>query len=186
MLVKNEIKNTTYQKLIKYAFSKCDAVMFIFRKDGFSEKQIKQLNKKSEQIQKNFSKFELKKRNGSHWVFSKVGYAQLGITEYKDPENFDELFEILFYKTSSKMNDYLLTNQNLYKWLNPEYPEDISFFKNGYCWLYSVAHESLCDIYCESEEEYEYLKSIGIEFLDKKFIPTSNRDLYYESYNNSK
>ena len=37
----------------------------------------------------------------------------------------------------------------------------------------SVAHEKLCNIYCESEEEYEYLKSIGVEFYEKEYVPIS-------------
>ncbi len=67
-------------------------------------------------------------------------------------------------------------------WLNPNFPEDIAFFRNGYCWLYSVAHEEICDIYCENEEEYEYLKLIGIEFVDDEFVPTPKAELYYEEY----
>ena len=78
----------------------------------------------------------------------------------------------------------MLSNSDLYAWLNPNYPEDISFFKDGYCWLYSVAHEEMCDIYCESVEEYNYLRSIGIEFIDDKFIEISNNELYFENYNN--
>ena len=47
---------------------------------------------------------------------------------------------ILFYKFDEDLVDFLLKNDNLYNWLNPDFPEDIAFFKDGYCWLYSVAH----------------------------------------------
>ena len=87
-----------------------------------------------------------------------------------------------FYRFSAEIKNYLLTNKNLYAWLNPGYPEDISFFKDGYCWLYSVAHEDLCDIYCENEKEYEYLKSIGIQFWDDEFVPIIKDNYYYKNY----
>ena len=73
-------------------------------------------------------------------------------------------------------------NKNLYNWLNPNYPEDVAFFKDGYCWLYSVAHEDICDIYCTDEAEYDTLKEIGIEFYENKFEPTAKGQLYFEQY----
>lgn len=186
MLIKGKIENEKYERLIKYAFQKSDAIMFVFRKDGFSNQQILKLEKTSNDLKTKFKDYILKIRNGSYWVFTKVGYSQLGISssEFKDPSNFDKLFKVLFYKTNKELEEYVLSNSNLYSWLNPDYPEDISFFKNGYCWLYSVAHEEMCDIYCENEEEYNYLKSIGIEFMDDKFIEISNNELYFENYDN--
>lgn len=157
--------------------------MFVFRKDGFNNKQILEIDKSTEILKRKLKNSFLKSRNGSYWVFTKVGYSQLGIAKYSDPPNFDELFEILFYKTDKEVEKYLLTSKNLYTWLNPKFPEDISFFKNGYCWLYSVTHEELCDIYYESEEEYNYFKSIGIEFIDEKFTENLDNELYFEDYN---
>ena len=182
MLVKNKISGIIYEKLIMYASKKTDAVMFVFRKDGFDELQKQETDYHSASLKKQLSGLLLKRRNGSQWVFSKVGYSQLGITELSDPPGFDDLFEILFFKMSLRTTKYLLNNKNLYAWLNPDYPEDISFFKDGYCWLYSIAHENLCDIYCESKEEYEYLKSIGIEFWNDEFVPISEDEIYYENY----
>lgn len=49
--------------------------------------------------------------------------------------------------------------------------EDLCLYKNEHCWLDSVSHEDICDIYCDSEQEYEYLKSIGIEFYEDHYIP---------------
>lgn len=88
----------------------------------------------------------------------------------------------MFFNLSEDVKKYLLSNTCLYCWLNPKYPEDISFFKDGYCWLRSVSHEEICDIYCENEEEYEYLKSIGLRFLEKGFVPIPIDELYYEDY----
>jgi len=92
------------------------------------------------------------------------------------------MFEVLFFKFDNPIKDYLLENCNFYQWLNPKYPEDVCFFKNGHCWLYSVAHEDYCCIYCETKEEFEYLKSIGIEFDEEEFAAPDKNRLYYEEY----
>lgn len=183
MYVTSEIKGEVYKNLIEYAYDKCDAVMFVFRRDGFSQEDILKLNNLLNQIKKKFSNSILKMRNGSYWVFSKVGYSQLDIEGYNDPPNYDKLFDIVFLKLNDDIKFYLQSNDNLYKWLNPNFPEDISFFRNGYCWLYSVAHEEKCYIYCSNKKEYDYLKLIGVEFYENKYIPTLKKELYYEEYN---
>lgn len=82
-----------------------------------------------------------------------------------------------------EIKEEVLSKKHLYtSWLFPNSVENICFFKNGCCWLYSVAHEKLCDIFCKNEEEYEYLKSIGIEFFEENFSPTPKDELYYEEY----
>ena len=43
MLIKGKIENEQYKRLIKYAFQKSDAIMFVFRKDGFNDQQISKL-----------------------------------------------------------------------------------------------------------------------------------------------
>lgn len=183
MLTKGSITNDIYHKLIEYSFSECDTIMLVFRKDGLDDNKINCLNNTIAKLKQKFGKYVLKTRNGGHWVFTKVGNRECGFAK-EDPPGFDDLFEIIFLKTTPELKEYILENHDLYAWLNPKYPEDISFFKDRYCWLYSIAHEELCFIYCKDEEEYEYLKSIGIEFVEDKFVPTPYEELYYEDYNN--
>lgn len=151
MLVKKNIKDETYQKLINYAYSKCDTVRFITRNDGLDEKQKYKLKSLENNLLRKLKKDFICVSEDPEWL------------KYNDyPSNLYYLYH--FYHFSDEMKNYLLTNKNLYAWLNPNYPEDISFFKDGYCLLYSVAHENLCNIYCENEKEYKYLKLIGVNF----------------------
>lgn len=180
MFVINDVNGKEYENLIEYAFRKCDAVMFVFRKDGFNDEEKKQLDINKLNLQNKLNNSFLKSRNGGYWVYTKVGYKRNGITNYSDPIDFDRMFEIQFYKFSEEVKEYLLTNKNLYNWLNPNYPEDIALFKNGYCWLYSVAHEKICNIYYESDEEYDKLCNLGIKFNEKYILPKEER--YYEEY----
>lgn len=92
---------------------------------------------------------------------------------YTDDDGIDYYSDIYYFHLTSKFRQEIISKKSIYNW---QYPnsllEDICFFKsNGDCWLKSVAHENLCWINCESKEEYEYLKSIGIKFHDKEFKP---------------
>ena len=180
MLVKGKIKKDVYKKLIEYASSKSDAVMFVSKKIGFTEKQKTVLDKNMHVMKNNLKDFFLYSRNGCRWIFSEcLPYSNC------DPIEFDKMFEIMFFIPQGKVLDYLFSNDNLYNWLNPNYPEDISFFKDGYCWLNSITHEELCFIECESVEEYRFLKSIGIKFADKKLCITPKEKMYFEDYFNN-
>lgn len=170
MLIKGYIKNEIYEKLLKYAFNKCDTVRFLTRSDQFrfnfcSQKKLKMLE---QQLVEKFQDCFLTYKRDDWWE--------------ENNSIPDEYYRLHFYKINENLKEYLLSNKNLYAWLNPKYPEDISFFKNGYCWLYSVTHEKICNIYCENEQEYEYLKSIGIKFVDNEFKPIPKDKLYYEKY----
>lgn len=173
MLVEKKIQGPIYKNLINYAYTKCDAVMFIVRKDIYIN-EIRTDNDSLNILQKNMKKYVedinkylLKKRHGAYWVYSESGAD-------------DELIDVYFYKFNNQLRQLLLENDSIYSWLHPTYPEDIAFFKNGYCWLYSVAHEDMCEIYYETDEEYHELIQLGIEFDEKYILPKSKR--YYEDY----
>ena len=55
-------------------------------------------------------------------------------------------------------------------------PEDIAFYRASRYFLYSISHESMLSIYYESKDEYEYLKSLGIEFKYDKYVPINEKN----------
>lgn len=173
-LINDAIKGDTYKKLIEYSFEKCNVVMFVFKKWGLDELKINKLNDTMNNLELNFRKTLITKINRPFWVFTECFNCK-----YSEDE-FNSLFEIHFYKISETLKKYLLSNCDLYKWLNPAYPEDIAFFKDNVCWLSSVTHEKLCDICVENEKEYDYLKSIGIEFLETSFRKAIKKEIYVE------
>lgn len=174
MEVKNEIKGELYEKFMRYAFKKCDAVMFVFSRVGYEGEELSVMEKNAQIVKDKLKKSVWKIRHGDCWVYSGSFHRYPG-----DAANDTEVF---FYKTHKAVLDYLLSNKELYKWLSPDYPEDIAFFKNGNCWFYSVIHEELCWINCRNKKEYEELKSLGIEFYEKSFVRTPIGYIYYENY----
>lgn len=185
MLVDMDIEKDVYKKLIEYACSKSDAVMLVYRMDDLNDKERLLYEKAKQETKEVLKDYFISSRNGGNWIFNNVVEVVSGWGEhfYKNSPGFDDFFEIMYFKPSGKVKEFLLSVNSLYsgRFFN-QYVEDLSFFKDGYCLLYSITHEKICWIAVETKEEYKYLKSIGIKFYEDKFIPTLKEDLYYEEY----
>ena len=57
----------------------------------------------------------------------------------------------------------------VYDFIYPINLEDLCIYINDDIWFWSIAHEKISFINCRTEEEYEKLKSFGIEFEEDKF-----------------
>ena len=98
---------------------------------------------------------------------------------YTDEDGVDYYNDIYYFKLTNKLKQEILEKKSIYDWLNIGSLEDICFYKpDGNCWLGSISHENLCWINCDSQEEFEYLKSIGIKFHKKQYEPLSSDDIF--------
>ena len=174
MEVISDIKGKVYEDLVRYASKRCDAVMFVFCKVPFRGEKLMELEETKSKVKKKLEKSFLKDREGNEWVYTGRYYPWVGNKKMGS--------NILFYKFDEDLVDFLLKNDNLYNWLNPDFPEDIAFFKDGYCWLYSVAHEEMCVIYCSDKKEYVEMKNMGIKFYEKDFELIPKEKIYFEKY----
>lgn len=124
-----------------------------------------------------------------HWVNKNKDSIIKTIDYYiTEPSGDKFLYENVYYINLTKeIKQEILNKSSIFDWCFPMALEDLCFFKDGYCWLYSVAHEEILDIYCENEEEFNYLKSIGVKFRFHHFIPLSEGErekLYYTEFEN--
>lgn len=103
-----------------------------------------------------------------------IDVQKISTTSVKIPHS-----EVYVFKFNEEMKKELLSRNSIYDYYFPESLEYISFLKDNSYWLYSVTHENICDIYCENEEEFKYLQSLGIEFEDNKFEKT----VHFENLN---
>lgn len=179
VVINEEVKDETYEKLIEYYIKKCDTVMFVADKRGLSLSANKKLEKNMEMMGRKLKNSIIKKIHRPYWTFHSCMFDKNSHPRVKE-EDFANLFTIYFYKTNNEVKEYLLSHKNLYTWLNPKYPEDISFFKNGWCLLSTIIHEKTIYIEVENQEEYEHLKNIGIEFNEPEFTPTPKEAMLFE------
>lgn len=101
--------------------------------------------------------------------------------EYKDKKVIHSI--IYMFSLDDDTKSIVLDNPNPFNWLFPNFLEDICFYDNDKCLLSTIAHEEVCNLYCESKEEYEKFKSMGIEFYEENYIPEQyivNNNYRYE------
>lgn len=238
MVVKKNIEDDVYLKLVSYAFEKCDSIFLstknpqsksitkkvmqiIMQTNQYSENDI--LDKYSEDFEKfleemvdqfidNDSIFddeyckkyeidsqkceEYKKLSRLYIIEdSIIGTVHELLTKQwlnKNRNNIIKTFDcyatrvssgeeflsrnIYYMKLTKDLQQEILSKNSIFDWHYPITLEDLCFFKDGYCWLYSEVNEKILNIYCENEEEYNYLKSIGVKFQINRFIPLSDKE----------
>lgn len=129
--------------------------------------------KYTEELKERLKEYLVKEKHDSKWTVNEV-------CEKKEKENNQYVFDICFYKVCPEIEKFLLESvDSLYAFNPPYLPEDIAFYKDGYCWFYTVTHEERCDMYIESIEECNYIENMGIK-IEKYEITEKDRDLFEE------
>ncbi len=122
-------------------------------------------------LKERLRKYLVKERHDSKWTVNEV------ITKRKK-EDDQYLFDICFYKICPEVEKFLLESVNSLYAFNPPYlPEDIAFYKDSYCWFYTVTHEKRCEMDIENIEEYNYIENMGIK-IEKYEIDEKDKDLF--------
>ncbi len=107
-------------------------------------------------------------RNHSHFLKKIDSFFEERMLEQKHISDCRTLplygTEYIFCLDDTMYDELVSMKDSIYDWDFPKGIMDICFYKDDKCWLCSEAHEKVCWIECENREEYEYLKSIGIEF----------------------
>lgn len=82
-------------------------------------------------------------------------------------------------KLNEAVKRELLEKNSFSDWQFPETVGGICFYKDGKCWLETLVKWGGVELYINEEREYKYLKSIGVQFDEKKFRPISDYELAY-------
>ncbi len=157
------------------------------RKNLSNDKEHEYFNRKSiikgtiNRFIYNYIKEEWLKKVKHNIVLKRTNFTEDFIVDFledfgKDFNNKIPYSEVYVLKFNEEMKKELLNRKSIYDYKFLESLEDISFLKDNSYWLYSITHENICDIYCEDEKEFEYLKSLGIEFEGNKFEKIFNSE----------
>lgn len=154
--------DNSYKNLIKYAIRNSDAFMLVTC-DYYKQKEFK---KNVLPFIEKLEPYLIKIRHNKIWP----GQERLGRKKHN----------IYLFKIYPELEKLLLEPNGLYKWTYPNYPEDISFFRKGKCWLASIAHEKWSNVYPDSAEEIKELRKLGVEF--EQFNDINECENFYEEY----
>lgn len=116
-------------------------------------------------VEEFLKKYSRKKISEKDISLSEKSLKRKHISEHKIPLIYRT--EYKFQLDNSMFSDLIYMKESITDWDYPKSLMDICFYIDDECWLYSIAHEKICWINCETKEEYNYLKSIGIEFKDE-------------------
>lgn len=81
-----------------------------------------------------------------------------------------EYEEYYYFKMDKQfINFFMNETDNVYDFTFPYNLENLCIYINDDIWLEAVVDDKLCFINCRTEEEYEKLKSFGIDFAKEKY-----------------
>ncbi len=129
----DEPRGAQYKRLINHCCQHSDAVLMMFMVFKYD------VDHEAEIIQKT------RQQLAPHRIKTRSDPNRPG-TVSQDTRN---TYMIDLYTANSDIQAYLLSVDGLFDWQLPHLPEDISFFKDGKCWLATCSHEKLAWLSCE-------------------------------------
>ncbi|MEY8350758.1 stage III sporulation protein AH [Bacillus cereus] len=140
IIIDSNPKNEVYSNLLDLAFEICDEFHLVLRKDMGSLQFFDPILKKLE--------CSLKEMNEqSEWASTILGDNQTAKVYY-------------YYADENAKNVLKGLSNSLYSWVQPDLPEDLSFFKSGKEWLITCSHEKGSFINTDDKEEIQKVLNI--------------------------
>lgn len=121
---RTNVTGDAYIQLMKFLFEKSHQFIIVIRDDIFKDKDI---NKIIEEL----SPFLIKKVRQGWWASTDL-----------DLEDYDSPATVYFYNSTNEALDIVLNrSDNLFQWVQPSLPEDISFLIDGAYFFTTTTHE---------------------------------------------
>lgn len=203
MLLLYDIQGERYEKLLQYAMDNSDAVMIVYcaspprvetaenrmasvlaispsfevTEEIFARWRAMEQEDQNDMVLfehvrqpfiESLSPFFIKKREAHEWPSTIIGSS-------------NSTYIAAVYRICEGIIPLLLQPGSYFSWRYPRYPEDLSFFKDNRCWLYASSHEGYIEFLPRSQEEYDFVASLGIE-LPEPYRPIDDSEYYWEEY----
>lgn len=142
LLIQKDPCGSTYRDLIDVCFDVCDQFHFVLRKDMGD---LKSFDSFLDQI--DVALITMKEE--SEWASTILGDGQTA--------------KVYYYHTKDENVKRIIKEavRSLYEWEMPNYPEDLSFFKDGEVWLSTSSHERECYVFPNDQAEAEKVMNIN-------------------------
>lgn len=148
LIIESEPKGSIYTELIDLASSICNQFILVKRNEIH-------INESANIVLQELMPYLQQVKEQNKWP----GTATLGRPA-----------TIYYYSLNNESKEKLKKYADgLYSWVQPNLPEDLCFLKSdGQAWLINTAHEYMCRIDSDDENELSKLKAInGLKFRNK-------------------
>lgn len=153
----------SYCRFIDYMISNSDSFSLVY----FKYKENEKTRNTVKEIKNLLAPYKIYSYNGNQWP----GTVTLNQNNH--------IYKIILYKTEPKCKEVLLKVDNIYDWDYPSYPMDLCFYKDGYAWFASCAHEHFANLFLEDKFDISVFEKIGIKLHYECDIPQEK--LFLES-----
>lgn len=149
----------SYLKFVDFAIKNSDAFSLVYFKYNNSEIPEKTV----EQVEKILCPFEIYSELVNEWA------------SMKTLNEFNHIYNLKMYKAEEGAKEALVNADSLFEWDYPQLPMDLCFFKDGYAWVSSCAHEHHCEIYLENDAQFTQLQEMGADIEFAKILIKEER-----------
>lgn len=203
MTITTDITGQAYERLICYAMDTSDVALLVYDE---TPESVQTAAEWKQRVYETLPDFQADELIEARWqVIEAKGYEDCRIFEHVKRPFIKELepyrikvrhnpewpstevfmcpseYTIALYGICPELLPLLLRPQSYLAWRYPHYPEDLSFFDDHRAWLFASSHEGYIEFYPRSQEDYDMVKSFGIE-LDEPYVPIPDEKRFYEDY----
>lgn len=169
----DEMNHEQYTEFIDYIFKKSDRISFHFpdfdaeegAKEMIMHREYARYLKKCEDVIDFMWPYKIEERISNEYGISEFGY----------------MTKVWVIRLENSVVNYLKEKEHFFEWQYSNGPEDLCFYKKGTskCWMATVAHEKIAQIYGETAEDIQFLDKLQIPYgrvrclgiFKKKIIP---------------
>ncbi len=94
----------------------------------------------------------------------------------------NHIYNLSFYKVNKNTCEILKKVNSLYSWDYPKYPMDLCFYKNGYGFFESSAHEEYNRLYTDDNTIIDELRKNGLINEEEERDNEMKSDLYLNEH----
>lgn len=146
-----------YRQFIDYMLTHSDTFSLVYFKYRESEKTTKQ----TKEIQNILKPYKIFAVNGNQWP------STVTLNE------FDHIYKITLYSANINTKSALLKANGIFDWDYPDFPMDLCFYKDGYAWFASSAHEHYANLILNDNKTKNELNDLGINLHYQREIDES-------------
>lgn len=138
-----------YIEFIKYMISKSDYFSFTY----FKYRENDKTSKSTKDLYNALKTFKVHNQKTTVWPGNQTWDTK-------------HIYKIYIYHAVPEAVDILIKADDIFDWDYPG-PMDLAFFKDGYAWFASCAHEQMAWLFTDKKHDAEDLKKLGANIYYK-------------------